>query len=207
MAEGDRLGPLQVGVARHDRGGVLAGLFADDPHQPGNEALQPDALVPQGEADVEGDLVVAAAAGVQPLAGVPDAGGQGLLHKGMYVLGGGVDLQRAGGQVVGDGGEAAQNGLAVGLRDDALPGQHGGVDAASLHILGNHPLVKADGGVEILHAGIHRLGKAAFPELFSHDRLLSKSKWSPSGAPGALNGKAAAGMASRGGAAGIAAGC
>src|SRR5699024_1108653 len=75
-----------------------------------------------------------------------------------------------------DGGQPAQDGLAVGLRDDALPGQHGGVDAAALHVLGDHPLVEPDGGIEIVHAGIHRFGKAAFPELFSHDRLLSKTK-------------------------------
>src|SRR5699024_11435380 len=51
------------------------------------------------QADVQGDLVVAAAAGVQPLARVADAGGEGLLNKGMDILGGGVDLQRAGMQV------------------------------------------------------------------------------------------------------------
>ena len=176
VAEGDGLGPLQVGVARHHRGGVFPGLFADDPDQVRDQPLQADALVPQGEPDVQGDLVVAAAAGVQPLAGVADAGGEGLLHKGVHVLGGGIDLQRAGSQVVRDGGQPAEDGLAVGLRDDALPGQHGGVDAAALHILGDHPLVETDGGVEIIHAGIHRFGKAALPELFSHDRLLSKNE-------------------------------
>ena len=50
-----------------------------------------------------------------------------------------------------------------------------GVHAAAPHILGDHPLIKADGGVEIVDARVHRLGKAAFPQLFCHKiKTLSK---------------------------------
>ena len=211
VAEGDGLGPLQVGVAGHHRVGIFAGFFADGADQACDQPLEPGALIPQGEADVQGHLVVAAAAGVQPLACVPDPGGEGLLHKGVDVLGVGVDLQLARGQIIGDGGQPPQDGLAVGLRDDALPGQHGGVDAAALHVLGNHPLVKPDGRVEIIDAGVHRLGKAAFPELFSHVGLLSKPYHRPAcpcWKDRPENGKAAAGKTRPcGGAAGIHAGC
>ena len=85
------------------------------------------------------------------------------LHKGMHILGGGVDLQSAAGQIVRNGGQPFQDGLAVLRGDDALLGQHGGVDAAAPHILGDHPLVKADGGVEVVDPGIDRLCKAALP--------------------------------------------
>src|SRR5699024_12737156 len=66
--------------------------------------------------------------------------------------------------------------LAVCLAQESLSGMHGVVNAAALLVLGDHPLVEPDGGIEIVHAGIHRFAKAAFPELFSHDRLLSKTK-------------------------------
>ena len=50
---------------------------------------------------------------MQAFAGVADAGGEGLLHEGMDVLGVGVDGESAGGQVIRDGGQTAQNILAV----------------------------------------------------------------------------------------------
>ena len=126
------------------------------------------AVVPQSQADVQRHLVVPAAAGVQALAGVADAGGEGLLHEGMDVLGVGVDGEGAGGQIIRDGGQTAQNILAVLLGDDALLCQHGGVDAAAAHILCDHPLVEADGRVEVVDAGIDRLGETALPKLFCH---------------------------------------
>ena len=168
VAEGDGLGALQVGVAGHDGGGVLRCFLADDPDQIDDAALQHPAVVAQGQADVQRHLIVAAAAGVQALAGVADAGGQGLLHEGVDVLGVGVDLQPAAGQVVGDGSQTVEDVLTILLGDDALFGQHGGVYAAAPHILCDHPLVKADGRVEIIDARIDRLGETAFPELFCH---------------------------------------
>ena len=180
MAKGDGLGPLQVGVAGHDGSGVLRRLFADDLDQLHDIALQHVAVVPQGQADIQSHLVVAAAAGVPPLAGIADAGGEGLLHKGVHILGVGVDLQLAGSQIVGDGSQTVEDILTVFLGDDALFGQHRGVHAAAPHILGDHPLIKADGGVEIVDARVHRLGKAAFPQLFCHNVLPFLIGGSPS---------------------------
>jgi hypothetical protein len=109
---------------------------------------------------------------VQALAGIADAGGEGLLHKGVHILGIGVDLQLAGGQVIRDGGQTVEDILTILLRDNALLSQHGGVHTAAAHILRDHALVEPDGGVEVVHAGVHRLGKAALPELFCHSLLL-----------------------------------
>ena len=173
VAEGNGLGALQVGVAGHDGGGVLGSLLADDLYQLDDVGLQCMAVVPQGQADIQRHLIVPAAAGVETLACVADAGGQSLLHKGMDVLGVGVDGEGAGGQIIGDGGQTAQDVLTVFFRDDALLGQHGGVDAAAPHILCDHPLVEADGRVEVVDAGIDRLGETALPKLFCHKRNSS----------------------------------
>ena len=182
VAKGDGLGALQVGVAGHDGGGVLSGLPADDLDELHDVGLQGVAVVPQGQADVQCHLIVAAAAGVQALAGIADAGGEGLLHKGVHILGVGVDLQFAGGQIICDGGQTVEDILTVLFRDDALLGQHGGVHAAAAHILRDHALVEPDGGVEVVHAGVHRLGKAALPELFCHkNKLLIKTAKPPQG--------------------------
>ena len=176
MTKGDGLGALQVGVAGHDSGGILRGLPADDLDELHDVSLQGVAVVPQGQADIQRHLIVAAAAGVQPLARIPDTGGQGLLHKGVHVLGGGVNSQRTAGQVVRDGSQAAEDIRTVLLRDDALPCQHSGMDAAAAHILRDHPLVEADGGVEVVDAAVHRLGKPTLPELFCHNKLLNRKQ-------------------------------
>ena len=134
---------------------------------------------------------------MQALAGIADAGGEGLLHKGVHILGIGVDLQFAGGQVIRDGGQTVEDILTVLLRDDALLGQHGGVHAAAAHILRDHALVEPDGGVEVVHAGIHGLGKTALPELFCHSFILyfmskpSQSRLAPCQLPRGENAPAA----------------
>ena len=46
------------------------------------------------------------------------------------------------------------------------------VHAAAAHILRDQALIEADGGVEVVHAGIHGLGKTALPELFCHSFIL-----------------------------------
>ena len=119
MTKGDGLGALQVGVAGHDSGGILRSLPADDLDEFHDVSLQGVAVVPQGQADIQRHLIVAAAAGVQALACIADAGGQGLLHEGMHILGVGVDLQRTACQIVGNGGQPVEDILAVLFGDDA----------------------------------------------------------------------------------------
>ena len=103
----------------------------------------------------------------------------------MHILGIGVDLQPAGCQIIGDGSQTVEDVLTVLFRDDALLCQHGGVHAAAAHILRDHALVEPDGGVEVVHAGIHGLGKTALPELFCHSFILyfmsKPSQSNPSG--------------------------
>ena len=180
MPEGDRLGALQMGVARHDIARALLGLIAQHGDQFFYLALNMFACGAQVKPDVERDLIVAAAAGVQPLTGIANAGGQRLLHKGVYILGIGVDLQRAAVQIVQNRVQTFVNIVHILLGDDALSAQHGRVDEAALNILLDHPRVKADGGVKIVYAAVNGLAGPALPKL-GHKFFLRFLKASPLG--------------------------
>ena len=171
------LGALQVGVAGHDAAGVLFGLIAQDRHQAEDLVHQAGDFLPQGQADVQRDLVVAAAAGVQALARVADAGGQRLLDKGMDVFGRRVDLQRAAFQVGQNLLQAGQDGVAVLRRNDALLAEHRRMGHAAVDVLAGHALVKANAGVEIVDAGVHRFAETAFPKLFCHEKRSLPHVW------------------------------
>ena len=163
VAEGDGLGPLHVGVARHDDGGVLLRFMAQHFHKVLQLGLDGGAVLAQGQAHIQGHLVVAAAGGVQALAGVADAGGELPLHKGVDVLGVGVDGEGAGVQVRPDGFEARDDLLALAFVDDAALPQHGGVGDAAFDVLVVHPAVDGDAGVKIVGLGVGFLLEAAFP--------------------------------------------
>ena len=145
MAEGHGLGTLQMGVAGHDVPGALFGLVAQHGDQFFDLALDMPAGFPQIQADVQRHLVVAAAAGVQPLTGIAHAGGEGLLHKGVYILGVGVNFQCTAVQILQDRVQPLVNIVHILLGDNPLTAQHGRVYQAALDILLNHPRIKADG--------------------------------------------------------------
>ena len=72
VSEADRLGDLQMGEAWHDGFGVLLCQIDQSRLQASNQVLNDGNLVAQPQADIGGDLVVAAASGVQAFAGVAD---------------------------------------------------------------------------------------------------------------------------------------
>ena len=57
MPEGDGLCPLEVGVARHDGGGVGLRLIAEHPDQLPKLVLQAGYRVFEGQAQIEGNLI------------------------------------------------------------------------------------------------------------------------------------------------------
>jgi hypothetical protein len=69
MAEGHRLGRLQVGEARHDRVGMLRPCRKGLISLVSAASVRPSSLDP--EAEIERHLVVARACGVQPPGGSP----------------------------------------------------------------------------------------------------------------------------------------
>jgi hypothetical protein len=96
MAERDGLGGLHMGEAGHRIGGVHRGAIGQGPHQVGELPVQPVDRVADPEAEIGGDLVVARAAGVQPLAGLADARGQPRLDVHVDVFEPDVEREAAG---------------------------------------------------------------------------------------------------------------
>ena len=74
-------------VARHHGLKVLGGLVCQRIEVAEQERMDLLALVPQVQADIQGDLVVAASGCMQPLAGIAEAAGQFCLHEHVDVLG------------------------------------------------------------------------------------------------------------------------
>src|SRR5690606_37598454 len=84
-------------------------------------------LVAQPQADVGGHLVVAAAAGVQLLAGDADAVGQAGLDVHVHVFQVDAPVEGAGLDLALDGLQAVDDGVALGVGEYADLRQHGGV--------------------------------------------------------------------------------
>ena len=145
VAESNGLGTLQMSIAGHDVTGPFFGLVTQHGNQFFNLALDMPAGFPQIQADVQCHLVVAAAAGVQPLTCITHAGSQGLLYKGVYILGVGVNFQCTAVQILQNRVQPLVNIVHILLGDNPLTAQHGRVYQAALDILLNHPRIKADG--------------------------------------------------------------
>ena len=97
MGEGDGLGALQMGVARHDRLQMLGCDLAQGVHEVEHQCADFSNFTADIQAHVERNLVVSRARGVQALACVADALGQDLLvcHVDILIeLGREVDLAR-----------------------------------------------------------------------------------------------------------------
>ncbi len=163
MAEGDRLGHLQVGEARQDGVGVLFGQVQQRPAQCAQQADDGVDLAAQPQADIGGDLVVARAAGVQALAGVTDQRGQACFDIQVNVFQVELPLEAAGLDLATDLRHAALDLGAVGLGDDSLLGQHGGMRQRTLDIEQGQALVEEHRSGVALHQVGHRFGEAGGP--------------------------------------------
>ena len=102
VGKGDGLGALQMRVARHHGLKMLSGLVGQRIEVAEQERMDLLALIPQIQADIQGDLVVAAAGCMQALAGIAQAAGQFRLYEHVDVLGCGVDGERASLQIAGN---------------------------------------------------------------------------------------------------------
>ena len=86
MAEGDRLRRLQMGEARHDHRGAVERAGGERALQLGDlEADRVDGVA-HPEAEIDGDLIVARARGVQPPRGRADDLGEAALDVHMDVF-------------------------------------------------------------------------------------------------------------------------
>ena len=174
VREGDGLRALEMRIARHYRLLVRLRDVAEGAYDVLYERGGLLALALEVEPRVERHLVVAAAGGVQLLARVAYPRGELRLHEGVYVLGGGVNLQRAGFQVGEDAAEALYYLRALGGRDYPALGEHARVGYAARDILLVHSRIHADAGVELVGEFVQRARAASRPELF---HIFLSPKW------------------------------
>ena len=150
VAEGGWLGPLEMGVARHHRIGVLPGFLFQHLLQIQDHGDNDRDFLLHIQAGVHRHLVVPGAGGVQALARVPDAlGEQGLdVHVDVLIVHGELHLVSL--DVRQDGLQALHDLLYLMLLNDPLLAQHLGMGDGSGDVLLIQPGVKLDGGVKII---------------------------------------------------------
>ena len=165
VAEGHRLGDLQVREAGHRRRRFLLGQIDQRRAEGLDQHEDVVDRIAQVEADVGGHLVVARAAGVQALAGIADERGQALFDIEVHVFEVERPCELARLDFLGDDGHAALDVGQVGGGDDALLRQHPGVRQRAADILAPHALVEVDrSGVAFDEIG-NRLGESSGPSV------------------------------------------
>jgi hypothetical protein len=128
-----------------------------------DEGQQVVDLGPEPEADVGGDLVVARARGVQPLAGVAGELREAVLDIEVDVLALDRPGELPGAHLLEDLRHAAFDRLEVRRRQDADFREHARVRERALDVELGEPPVEADRGVEALRQAVDRLAKPSRP--------------------------------------------
>ena len=149
VAEGHRLGSLQVGVAGKSPVGVLGG----EAQQLGERVADQVDGVPRPVGDVErevgGHLVVARAAGVELAAERPDHLRQPPLDRHVDVLVGLLEGELAGLELRGDPVEPGEHLLQLVLGEDSGPEQGPGVSPRSAHVVGRQAAIERQRRVQL----------------------------------------------------------
>ena len=145
MTEGDRLGTLEMRVARHDGFGVLLRLVAEHVQQFFEVGENLVSLLAKMQANVERHLIVAAAGSVQALAGAAETGGKFAFHEGVNVLGFHIDLKNTAFDVRENALQAIDDLVRLGTVDDAAGAEHIGMRHAALDVLAEHAAVEGNG--------------------------------------------------------------
>ena len=151
MPEGDGLGRLQVGEARHHGAGVPQRRLGQRPLQVGGPGVEPVEGVAHPQPHVGGDLIVARARGVEPPRGRADDLGEAALHRHVDVLELALVDEGPTLDLVADALEPRlDRGHILGRKDALLP-EHRDVRQRAADVLGGEALVEPDGGVDLLH--------------------------------------------------------
>ncbi|MNM67171.1 hypothetical protein D3C81_786910 [compost metagenome] len=181
VAEGDRLGHLEVGEAGQDGVGVLFGQVQQRAAQGAQQADDVVDLAAQPQADIGGHLVIARAARVQALAGVANQRGQAGFDIQVDVLEVELPLERAGLDLATDLRHATLDLGAVRLGDDALLGQHGRMGQRPRDVEQRQALVEEDRCGVALHQVGHRFGEAGGPGFAFLGKLGGHGRWGGAG--------------------------
>ncbi len=121
------------------------------------------------EAEVDRDLVVARAGGVQPPGGGADDVGEPALDVHMDVFERAREGELARLDFALDLGETLGDGLGVRGLDDPLAGQHGDMGQGAGDVLGGELAVEVDRGVDLLHDFGRAGGEPAAPHRVAHE--------------------------------------
>jgi hypothetical protein len=165
VAEAHGLGDLQVGEARHHDVHVLLRQPEQRLLQHGEQVRDQVDLAAQPQAHVGGDLVIPAAAGVQPLAGVPHHLREARFDVQVHVLEIELPLEGAGLDLGQDLRHAAADVRQVAGGDHALALEHRGVRQGARDVRLRQPLVEEDAGGIALHQVAHGLAEEGGPGL------------------------------------------
>ena len=172
MAEGDRLRRLQMGEAGHDHRGAFERTGSERALQPSDLDQDPVDRVPHPEAEIDRDLVVARARGVQAPGRRADDLGKAAFHVHMDVFERALKRKCPCLDFAFDLRETLGDRLGVGGFDDALMGEHGEVGLRSRDVLGGKLAVEVDRGVDLLHRLRRAPGKSAAPHRVAHAHRL-----------------------------------
>ncbi len=160
-----RLGRLQVGKTGHDGFSFTLGLAQQALLQTGDFAEDQVDFVAQPQTDIGGDLIVAAATGVQLLAGNTDAVGQACFNVHVHVFQIDAPVELASLDLGLDGVQAVNDGIALGVGQYAHLGQHCGVGDGAHDVVAIQALIEGDGGGETRDKRVDGFTEAAAPGL------------------------------------------
>ncbi len=165
VAEADGLGYLEVSEARHDGFHLALGQIQQGRLETGDGRTQGIDLGAQPQAHVRRHLVVARAPGVELLAGLADVGGEGRFHVHVDVFQGDGPGKITPFDARAHPLQPGNNSVPLGLGQDALARQHGGMGDGALDIVGVEPAVEIDGGGEGLDKGVRGFVETPSPGL------------------------------------------
>ncbi len=163
MRQRHRLRFLQMSEARHVGLGVLLHDAEDRPEEIFKELHGLIDLISDVEPHVQRDLVVTAAPRVKLLSGIADALREHRFDErvDILILIGNDKLSRR--HILLDALKAAQDLVALFLRQDPLLCEHGHMRAASAHILRKEALIETDRLIEFIYKLVRLLGETASP--------------------------------------------
>ncbi len=166
VAEGNRLGGLQVGKAGHDGVCLALGQVQQASLQAGQFLGNHVDFIAQVQADIGGHLIIPAAAGMQFLAGDADAVGQPGFDVHVHVFQADGPLEATGLDVFLHAFQAVDDLVALGVSQHTHFRQHGGMGDRAGNIMVIQALIKTHRGGEAFNKGIGRLAEAATPGFF-----------------------------------------
>ena len=172
VAEGDGLRALQMGVARHDRGGIGLRLVKERFEQRLRIGLDLADRIHQVKPEVDRHLVVAAARGVQLLADIAHPLCELRLHEHVDIFRNGVDGESTACDIIQNGAKPGCDHIPLRVGQDARMRKHRHMRERPGDILPEHARIEGDGRVEIVHVRIklfleapcpHRLHRSCSP--------------------------------------------